>query len=872
MGRSGTVEKILKAYGQKSRFDLTVAVINDVMKILGEEKVDKSKRIGRLMDVDYACFAHLSYFDWHKLHNFIEKRNENNLELKFKNEAEIKKAKELVLSRISMAKINITDEIINLVETNLKKRIEKKNRDYYKVSYILGDETFFPLIRNARYEKLFKDTPNYPKSKKIKHIEEDEIKEVEAKIYKTDDPSFFIHYSEDTSNPDENKKFPFLGEWEFVAGYDHKAIWDSLEYSNGEKAMGEFDSGFQGSVFKKENKIIIAYRGSDDMTKKEHLLTDWIYTNITIGSGFLPNSITCAVWTYNKVVEDFPEADIYITGHSMGGALAQYVGIYSDKEIKTVTWNGLGIGNDFKMVFDKLKRQHYKVFKKNYHEKNNQNIINFYMTFDLTPNLQQRVGETRIVDRHSNKTVDNNRSNVTKKAYEITKTALTINKASDLHSVTNFLPFFTEMGNIRTEELNKKFMSNMLKLYIGKVDFEKSYEKEKVVKELDAIIEGIRKKETKIEELSIFTYEPNKKEVKANKFERRFLQNLGNSEKPYIEDEGYIKLGYFSNTEDLAGIDCSNFLTIKLIKEEVEEKLQEDEIEEDYKEQVPVDDTMAIQEYIKTQGVLNNKIILGNTQIGSSANIKEIDHNTWEENLGHLFVKYHYENCGNDLIIEWEKEETKEKKLKSGEIKIENYTYGDYQLIIPSYESVPTTSKLTIPFEKAQEASIEKYVLCKGATLSCNQGDATSIYEVLPSNGIFLDGKPLALVSDVKPMINIKPFGMCKSMANPTVAAATAANRGKLQKMPCVPNTIGIWTDGANHFLSLEKIPCETSKCSCAYAGEISIKDLGQNLLGISGGSGSGSKEENSGKNKEESKEFKEIEGVVAELRKSHKK
>ena len=27
MGRSGTVEKILKAYGQKSRFDLTVAVI-----------------------------------------------------------------------------------------------------------------------------------------------------------------------------------------------------------------------------------------------------------------------------------------------------------------------------------------------------------------------------------------------------------------------------------------------------------------------------------------------------------------------------------------------------------------------------------------------------------------------------------------------------------------------------------------------------------------------------------------------------------------------------------------------------------------------------------------------------------------------------
>ena len=48
------------------------------------------------------------------------------------------------------------------------------------------------------------------------------------------------------------------------------------------------------------------------------------------------------------------------------------------------------------------------------------------------------------------------------------------------------------------------------------------------------------------------------------------------------------------------------------------------------------------------------KIMVGDTQIGNSPVIYEIDDNVWEEDLGHVYVKYSYDKNGKDLIVEWE--------------------------------------------------------------------------------------------------------------------------------------------------------------------------------------------------------------------------
>lgn len=82
--------------------------------------------------------------------------------------------------------------------------------------------------------------------------------------------------------------------------------------------------------------------------------------------------------------------------------------------------------------------------------------------------------------------------------------------------------------------------------------------------------------------------------------------------------------------------------------------------------------------------------------------------------------------------------------------------------------------------------------VCGGAMLQCSFGMAPSSLMVLPQNKV-TNVMGLANIMDNKPMVNIMPFGMCSSMANPTVASATAAALGVLTPMPCIPVIPGPW-------------------------------------------------------------------------------
>jgi Domain of unknown function (DUF4280) len=119
--------------------------------------------------------------------------------------------------------------------------------------------------------------------------------------------------------------------------------------------------------------------------------------------------------------------------------------------------------------------------------------------------------------------------------------------------------------------------------------------------------------------------------------------------------------------------------------------------------------------------------------------------------------------------------------------------------------------------------------ICMGAMMQCNFGTAPSSLLVLPKNTTFTDQVPDANIMDHIPMVNIMPFGMCTSVANPEVAAATAAALGVLTPMPCIPNTPAPWVPGAPTVMLGNAFTLDnSSKLMCSWGGVITFSTPGE--------------------------------------------
>lgn len=114
-----------------------------------------------------------------------------------------------------------------------------------------------------------------------------------------------------------------------------------------------------------------------------------------------------------------------------------------------------------------------------------------------------------------------------------------------------------------------------------------------------------------------------------------------------------------------------------------------------------------------------------------------------------------------------------------------------------------------------------------GAMIACSFGAAPSTLNVLPLARTNVESRPAATITDAAPIVNIPPFGMCSSPANPTVIAATAAALGVFTPMPCVPVTTA-WVPGSPTTMIGGK-PALTmgSTCICAWGGVIQLTFAG---------------------------------------------
>lgn len=130
--------------------------------------------------------------------------------------------------------------------------------------------------------------------------------------------------------------------------------WEIVYIDNRRASSIESNAtGFYSVVFKNKftGKYVISYRGSEKYPIEE-AYKDFVETDLKIGLGQKPVQFYDGLDVFNKVYKKFnlSKEDISITGHSLGGGIAQYVALMVDKEKGfipyTCTWNAVGINRD----------------------------------------------------------------------------------------------------------------------------------------------------------------------------------------------------------------------------------------------------------------------------------------------------------------------------------------------------------------------------------------------------------------------------------------------------------------------------------------------------------------------------------------------
>lgn len=118
-----------------------------------------------------------------------------------------------------------------------------------------------------------------------------------------------------------------------------------------------------------------------------------------------------------------------------------------------------------------------------------------------------------------------------------------------------------------------------------------------------------------------------------------------------------------------------------------------------------------------------------------------------------------------------------------------------------------------------------------GAICNCSFGAVPCPLSVNSQQSIIGSNIVVATIFDNTPA-NLSTFGMCSSMANPAVSAATAAALGVLTPQPCTPMITAPWTMGSSTvFFQNKPALLQNSKLMCMWGGVIQIIQPAQQTI-----------------------------------------
>ena len=133
-------------------------------------------------------------------------------------------------------------------------------------------------------------------------------------------------------------------------------------------------NGFHAKAFEKDGKVIIAFRGSNDGgdLKVDHQML----------SGGLPDQLDNASKFVERVRRSHPDAEIIVTGHSLGGSLSELTAS-KFADVKGISFDAVGTRG--------LVSGHEGL-------QDNGNTVNYVVRGDIISNASAHVGTTVVVD------------------------------------------------------------------------------------------------------------------------------------------------------------------------------------------------------------------------------------------------------------------------------------------------------------------------------------------------------------------------------------------------------------------------------------------------------------------------------------------
>ena len=150
--------------------------------------------------------------------------------------------------------------------------------------------------------------------------------------------------------------------------------WNVLTDSNGNSLTTDLPNGFHAKAYEKDGRIVVAFRGSDDAAD--------LASDFAMLSGRTPQQLEDAVAFVDRIKAQYPDANIVVTGHSLGGSLTEMVASrYED--VVGITFDAVGTKGIVEATGGALKDNH--------------NTVNYIVHGDVISNADAHVGQVVVV-------------------------------------------------------------------------------------------------------------------------------------------------------------------------------------------------------------------------------------------------------------------------------------------------------------------------------------------------------------------------------------------------------------------------------------------------------------------------------------------